>query len=94
VLAEDDDAHVGMRRAQTQCGLDSFVVVSRRHPDVRDDDVRPLRVDRCKERGEVATHGRDLDALRTVEQTAEALADQILVLGEHDADRHRLRIRC
>jgi hypothetical protein len=94
VLAEHDHAHLGMRLTQSRCGLDPLVVVPRRHPDVRDDDVGPLRVDRCEERGEVAAHGRDLEAVLTLEQTAEALTDQVLVLGKHDADRHRLRIRC
>ena len=61
---------------------------ARRHADVRDDDVRPLGVDRSEQRVEVAAHGRDLEVGLRLEQPPDALADEVVVLGEHEPDRH------
>ena len=61
VLAEHDDADLRIRLAQPLGGLDPLVGVARRHADVGDDDVRPLRVDRGEQRVEVAADGHDLE---------------------------------
>ena len=68
VLAEHDDADLGVRLAQSPGGLDPLVGVARRHADIGDDDVRPLSVDRCEQRVEVAADGRDLDLRMRLEQ--------------------------
>ena len=88
VLAEHDDADLRVRLAQPLGGLDPLVGVARRHADVGDDDVRPLRVDRGEQRVEVAAHGRDLEVGLGLEQAPDALADEVVVLGEHEPDRH------
>ena len=46
------------------------------------------RVDGRQERVEVVTDGHDLDLLMRLEQAPQALSDEVLVLGEHDANRH------
>ena len=82
-----------MRLAQPLGGLDPLVGVARRHADVGDDDVRPFRVDRGEQRVEIAAHGRDLEVGLRLEQTPDALADEVVILGEHEPDRHGQRIR-
>ena len=51
------------------------------------------RLDRGEQRLEVAADGDDLDVRLRLEQTTDALADEVVVVGEHDADRHERRIR-
>ena len=67
--------------------------MARRHPDVGDDDVRALAIDGLEQRVEVPTDRRDLEAGLRVEQPPDALADEVMVFGEHDADGHGRRIR-
>jgi hypothetical protein len=93
MLAEDDDPDTGTRLAQSCGGLDALVCASRRHPDVGDDDVGPLGVDRVEQRREVFADRDDLQVALCVEQAPETLSDEILVLREHDPDGHRVRIR-
>ena len=92
VLAEDDDADLRVRLSQPLRGLDSLVGAARRHADVGEDDVRPFRLDGGEQRVEIATRGRDLNLRMRLEQTADALSDEVVVLREHEADRHRQRI--
>ena len=68
VLAQDDDADLGVRLAQPLGSLNPLVVVTRRHADVGDDDVRLLRLDRGEQRVEVAADGRDLELRPRLEQ--------------------------
>ena len=93
VLAEHDDADLRMRLAQPLGGLNPFVGVTRGHADVGHDDVRLLRVDRGEQRVEVAADSRDLEVGPRLEQPPDALADEIVILGEHEPDRHKTRIR-
>ena len=88
VLAEHDDADLRMRLAQPLGGLDPLVVVPRRHADVGDDDVRPLRVDRGEQRVEVAAHGGDLEVGLRLEQAPHSFAHEVVVVGQHQPDRH------
>jgi hypothetical protein len=73
--------------------VDALVGVPRRHADVGDDDVGPLGVDRVEQRGEIPADRDDLDVVLRVEQAPKTLSDELLVLGEHDPDGHRVRIR-
>jgi hypothetical protein len=93
VLAEHNDAHLRVRLAQPFGGLDAFVGAARRHADVGDDDVRVFCVNRGEQRAEVAADGRDLEVRPRLEQTPHTFADQVVVLGEHEPDRHGKRIR-
>ena len=88
VLAEHDDADVRVRLAEPQGGLDALVAIAGRHANVRDDDVGALSVDRGEQGVEVVAHGRDLELLLRLEQTPNALADEVLIFGEHEPDRH------
>ena len=93
VLAEDDDTDLGVRLAKPGRRLDPLVRVSRRHADVRHDDVGAFCSDGDEQRVEVAAHRNDLEPLLRLEHTPEPLADEVLVFGENDSDRHCLRIR-
>ena len=88
VLAEHDDADLRMCHSQALCGLDALVDAVRRHADVGEDDVGALGLDRCEQRVEVAARGCDLDLRLELEQATETLADEVVVIGEHDPDRH------
>jgi hypothetical protein len=88
VLAEHDDADAGVRLAQPAGCLDSLVGVARRHPDVGEDDVGTLLVDRGEQRVEIAADGGDVEGRFRFEQSPDALADEVVVVGEHEPDRH------
>ena len=79
---------LGIRLAQPLGGLDPLVGVARRHADVGDDDVRPFGLDRGEERIEIAARGHDLQVGLRLEQTPETLTDEVVILGEHEPDRH------
>ena len=68
-------------------------VPRRRHADVRDDDVRALGIDGGEQRVEIAARRDDLDLGLRLEQAPDALADEIVVFGEHDSDRHAPSLR-
>jgi hypothetical protein len=93
VLTEHDHAGLGVRLAQACGRLDPLIGVTGRHADVGNDDVRLLRLHRDEKRVEVVAHRRDLDAGLRLEQPPDALADDVVVLREHHADRHSRRIR-
>ena len=88
VLAEDDDTDLRVRLAQPLGGLNPLVRASRRHADVGDDDVRPLRIHRGQQRVEVATDSGNLQIRPRLEQAPDAFADEVVILCKHDADRH------
>ena len=88
VLAEHHDADLRMRLAQPLGGPDPLVGTARRHADVGHHDVRPLRVDRVEQRVEVPAHGGDLEVGLRLEQAPHSLADEVVVVGHHDPDRH------
>ena len=93
VLAEHDDTDLGARLAQPGRHLDSLVRVRGRHPDVRDDDVGLLGLDRLEQGVEVLANRCDLEVVSSREQPSQGLADEVVVIGEHEPDRHVLRIR-
>ena len=93
VLAEHDDADLRVRLVQPLGGLDPLVGVAGRHADVGDHDVWPLHVDGGEERIEVTARRCHLEPRLRLEQPPDALADEVVVLREHEADRHGKRIR-
>jgi hypothetical protein len=93
VLTEDDHTDLRVRLAQPGRGLDPLVRASGWHADVRDDHLGPVCGNSLEQRIEVAADRRDLELVPGLEQTPEALADQVLVFGEHDPNRHGPRIR-
>ena len=78
-----------MRRGR----LDSFVAAVRRHADISDDDVRPFGFDRREEGVEIAAGRRDVDLAVGLEQAADALPEQKMVLCDHDRTPQRERLR-
>ena len=92
ILAEDDDTDLGVRLAKSGRRLNPLIRVSRRHTDVRNDDVGAFCSDGGEQRVEVAAHRNDLEPVLSLEHTPEALADEVLVFSENDSDRHCLRI--
>ena len=80
----------GWVRAQLGCDLQSLVAVRGGHADVGHHDVGLLGLDRRAQRPAVAAGGDELDAVGVREHVAERLADEVAVVGDHDADRRRL----
>ena len=80
-LAEDDDADVRVRLAEAVRDADALAVPARRHPQVRDDDIRRLAVDRLEEGVAVAADGCDHDPVQPAQHLADRLAHQIGVVG-------------
>ena len=87
-LAEGDDAGLGARGTQTVGDLDSLVRVVRGHADVRHHHVRLVLSDRALERREILTGCDDFEVVLLLEQPENALAHEVVVLGQDDADRH------
>ena len=82
-----------MRLAQVLGCADALVGARRRHPDVGEHDIRQLRLDGGEQRVEVAAGSNDLDVGARLEQAPRALAHEIVVFGEHDAERHPSKLR-
>ena len=93
-LAEHDHADVRVRLAESVRDADALAVPARRHPQVGDDDVRRLAVDRLEEGVAVAADGRDRDPVQPAQHLADRLAHQVGVVGERDRQlvAHRTRI--
>ena len=88
VLAEHDHADVRVCLAKPVGGLDPLVSSARGHADVGDHDVRGLGFDGREEGVEVGAHGPDLEIRLCLEQSSHTLADEIVVICEHQANRH------
>jgi hypothetical protein len=46
-----------------------------------------------EQRAEIAARGGDLKVRLSLEESPDAFADEIVVLREHEPDRHEMRIR-
>ncbi len=88
VLAEDHDADAGVRGPDRLGGADALVGAGRRHPDVGHDDVGLVLGHEGEERIEVFAGADHLDVVVGVEEPGDRLADQIVVFGDDDTDRH------
>ena len=86
------DADLRVRLAEPVRDPDPLAVPGRRHPQVGDDDVRRLAVDRLEQGVAVAADGRDRDPVQPAQHLADRLAHQVGVVGERDrqlvAHRH------
>ena len=89
VLAEHDDADVGMAGAELVRGAHALVGPGRRHPDVGEHDVGRVGGDGREQRVEVLARADDLDVVLRREQPGDALAHEVVVLGHQHPDRHR-----
>ena len=85
VLAEDDDADLGVGLPQATRDPDPLFVAGGRHPDVGDDDVGWIGLDRGEERVPVTEGGDQVDRVDRADDLVQRLADQVGVIGEEDA---------
>jgi hypothetical protein len=92
-VAEHHDPDVRARLAQALRGLDAFVMPARRHADIGKNDVGILGFDSHEERVEVPASGYYFELGLALEQSPDALAHEVAVLGEDEADRHAASIR-
>ena len=74
--------------ADLRGGSDSLVGPGGWHPDIRDYDVRPLRLDRRHQAVQVGRHRRQFELWLGLDQLAHPLAQQVVVVGEDDANWH------
>jgi hypothetical protein len=88
VLGQDDDPDLGMVAADRVGGLDALQVVGR-HADVREHHVGRETTDRVEKLFGVPHRGNDLDLTGVLEQPARALANQVVVLCDHDPEALR-----
>jgi hypothetical protein len=93
VLAEDDHARVRVGLADPLGGPDAFVGVPGRHADVGDHDVGPLRIHGGEQAIEVLADRDDLEVRLRLQQPSDPLADQQVIVRDHDPERHGRRIR-
>ena len=89
---EDDDP----RRRQRVVARDPpgrLEAVHHRHPNVHQHHVGPFAGGECNRLGAVARLADHLDVGLAGEQHREAAADERLVVGDHDSDRHATTTR-
>jgi hypothetical protein len=85
VRGEDDHAASAARRGDAARGLDP---VHLGHAHVHQDHIGHELFDELDRLGAVRGLARDLDVVASVEDHAEAAADERLVVGEDDGDAH------
>ena len=88
VLAEHDDAHVGVALPQERRDPDALVAHRRRHADVGQHDVGRLGLDRLEQRRKVRVRADNLDLRLAGEHLLDALPDEKAVVRDDDPDRH------
>ncbi len=88
VLGQHDDADAGLGIAQRERGADALVGTGGRHPDIGDDDVGVLALDRLHELVVGAARSAYRQTGLVLEQRDDALANQQIVLGNHHPQRH------
>ena len=95
VLADDEDPDLGMSLPQSRRRLDAFVRARRRHPDVRDHDVRPVPLDGIQERLEIGAVLQNLDFVLPLERAPDSLADEVGILrDDQPVDLFLRGLRC
>ena len=80
----------GMLGPDDEGGLDALGPVGGGHPDVGQNDVGLVLGHRGQQLAEVRGRGHQLHVLDLAEQGRGTLANQVVVLGEHDAQAHDL----
>ena len=85
VLAHDHDSDVRLRRGEVPRYAHAFVGSRRRHPDIRDNHIRPGRLYRGQKRRLVVCGRDDLYLGRPVENLRQHVPDRHRVIGEYDA---------
>ena len=95
VLGQDDDADLRVVLPDRVGRVDSFDLVAGGHPDVGEDRVGPELPDRGEQFVAVADAGEHVDLAGVLQQPAGALADEVVVLGDHDPQpvSHELVLR-
>ena len=88
VLAQHDDTQARVQGAQLIGGTYTLIGPGRRHSDVGDHDVGGLFLDGLQKRWVVDAGGHELQVGLQVDQLADALSDQVVVLGQHDSEGH------
>ena len=78
--------------AQLVRGADALVRAGRRHADVGEHDIGLGLGDRREQPVEVLGHAGNLEVVLRVEETNHALAHQVAVFGDDDADCHRMTL--
>jgi hypothetical protein len=77
-----------MRRAQSIRGLDPLIDAGRRHANVGEHDIGLFLLHRGKQRLEITADGHDVNLGLSPEQTLYSLANEVMVVGEDNTDRH------
>jgi hypothetical protein len=86
VLREDDHAGAGVALADLLAGVDALPLEVRRHPDVRDDDLRFVRLGPGHQRVVVLRRPDDREVRLRRQHGPHALADDHAVVGDQHAD--------
>ena len=89
VLREDHDAGAGMALAHLLGRVDALAVEGRRHPDVGDEDLGLQRGGTLDDLVVVRGHPDDLEVRVPLDQGADTLADDEVVVGQEHRDRAR-----
>jgi hypothetical protein len=88
VRREDDDAGLRVLGPDPPGGLDALRRVRRGHPDVGQDRVRPVLLDRGQQLVEAGDARDEVDRLDRLQQGRCPFPDQVVILGEDHA-HHR-----
>ncbi len=86
ILREDEHADIRAGAAQLSGRLNSFIGERRRHADVGEHDVGLVGVHGGEQLVQRGTAGHHVDAPGSAQQAAEALTQEWIVLGKHDAN--------
>src|SRR3954451_16120322 len=92
VLAHDDDADPRMLRGEARRDAHALVGSRRRHPDIRDNHIRPRPLYRGQERRLVVCDRDEIDVRRPLENMRQHVSDHDRVISEYDSDRHGRRM--
>jgi hypothetical protein len=92
-LAEHEHADLRMRLPELGRNLDAFVRAGRRHADVGHDDVGLVLLHGPAERVQILALLDDVDVVLVLEDPRDALAGQVAVIRDQDADGHGRRSR-
>ena len=92
-LTQDDDSHVRIARVQFVRGADPLVGARRWHADVGHQNVGMFGVDGFEQRGVVRARRDQLEVVLGGDQSRDTFANEVIVLGQDDADRHGNRLR-